>query len=241
MEGWCQTMEREAEENDLPEESKFSQRFTRASAEVIRCCFLFSSWADSKCSWQRPDAYVSEGPAVFPPLSTKSGECVIVLIQHKTHSLWRTVLSTGAAAISWHAGSLCGQDPSAYPQPSSQDLANFWDLLQLNIEDVRIKFQDLQRMKDSGWRLPPEKKVRGSGLQTALQPLQLYPRAKMAMCRRAAQMAVPSEALEAVKMQNSMGIWPELQDILNLYKCKCISGAFTYFLCSDWLKHSSVL
>lgn len=98
------------------------------------------------------------------------------------------------------------QDPSAYPQPSSQDLANFWDLLQLNIEDVRIKFQDLQRMKDSGWRLPPEKKVRGSGVQTALLTLQHYPTARMAMCRRVAQMAVPSEALEAAKIQNSMGI-----------------------------------
>lgn len=61
-------------------------------------------------------------------------------------------------------------------------------------------------MKDSGWRLPPEKKVRGSGVQTALLSSQHYPRAEMAMCRRAAQMVVPSEALEAVKIQNSMGI-----------------------------------
>uniref|UniRef100_A0A3Q2FVT1 Discs, large (Drosophila) homolog-associated protein 3 n=1 Tax=Cyprinodon variegatus TaxID=28743 RepID=A0A3Q2FVT1_CYPVA len=55
---------------------------------------------------------------------------------------------------------LCQQsiDPSAYPQPTSQDLASFWDLLQLNIEDVRVRFQDLQKLKDSGWRLPPEKK-----------------------------------------------------------------------------------
>uniref|UniRef100_A0A8C1GKC7 Discs, large (Drosophila) homolog-associated protein 3 n=1 Tax=Cyprinus carpio TaxID=7962 RepID=A0A8C1GKC7_CYPCA len=53
----------------------------------------------------------------------------------------------------------CG-DPSSYPQPTTQDLASYWDLLQLAIEDVRVKFQDLQRLKDSGWRLPPEKKVR---------------------------------------------------------------------------------
>lgn len=52
------------------------------------------------------------------------------------------------------------QDPTAYPQPSSQDLAGFWDLLQLAMEDVRVKFQHLQRIKDSGWRLPPDKKVR---------------------------------------------------------------------------------
>lgn len=95
------------------------------------------------------------------------------------------------------------QDPSAYPQPTSQDLAGFWDLLQLNIEDVRVKFQDLQRLKDSGWRLPPEKKVRGPGVQTAMVSLQHSPRAKMAMCRRVAQMAVPSTTLQAVKIQNS--------------------------------------
>lgn len=144
-------------------------------------------------------------------------------------------------ATSWPLWSLCGQDPSAYPQPTSQDLANFWDLLQLNIEDVRIKFQDLQRVKESGWRLPPEKKVRGSGGQMALLSLQHHPRAKATTCRRAAQMVTPSEALEALKVQNSVGIWPELRDILNLYKCKCISGVFTYFSCSDWRKHSPAL
>lgn len=102
-----------------------------------------------------------------------------------------------------------GQDPSTYPQPSSQDLASFWDLLQLNIEDVRVKFQDLQRIKDSGWRLPPEKKVRGSGVPTALVSLQHSPRAKMAVCRRVAQMVMtvmPSQALQAVKIQNSKRI-----------------------------------
>lgn len=99
--------------------------------------------------------------------------------------------------------SLPTQDPSAYPQPTSQDLAGFWDLLQLNIEDVRVKFQDLQRLKDSGWRLPPEKKVRGRGVQTTLVSLRRSPRAKMAVCRRVVEMAVPSKPLQAVKIQNS--------------------------------------
>ena len=89
------------------------------------------------------------------------------------------------------------------PRPTSQDLAGFWDLLQLNIEDVRVRFQDLQRLKDSGWRLPPEKKVRRPGIQTAQVSLQQSPRAKMAMCRRVAQMVVPSEPLHAAKIQNS--------------------------------------
>ncbi|CAF99450.1 unnamed protein product, partial [Tetraodon nigroviridis] len=100
MEGWCQNMEREAEENDLPEE-------------------------------------------ILEPIRSAVGSAQMLMSQ-KVQQFFR----------------LCQQslDPAAYPQPSSQDLANFWDLLQLNIEDVRIKFQDLQRMKDSGWRLPPEKK-----------------------------------------------------------------------------------
>uniref|UniRef100_A0A8C2YX76 Discs, large (Drosophila) homolog-associated protein 3 n=1 Tax=Cyclopterus lumpus TaxID=8103 RepID=A0A8C2YX76_CYCLU len=100
MEGWCQNMEREAEENELPEEILEMIRNAVGSAQM--------------------------------------------LMSQKVQQFFR----------------LCQQsvDPSAYPQPTSQDLAGFWDLLQLNIEDVRVKFQDLQRLKDSGWRLPPEKK-----------------------------------------------------------------------------------
>uniref|UniRef100_A0A3P9Q4G3 Discs, large (Drosophila) homolog-associated protein 3 n=1 Tax=Poecilia reticulata TaxID=8081 RepID=A0A3P9Q4G3_POERE len=100
MEGWCQNMEREAEENELPED-----------LELIRSAV---------------------GSAQM-------------LMSQKVQQFFR----------------LCQQsiqDPSAYPQPTSQDLASFWDLLQLNIEDVRVRFQDLQKLKDSDWRLPPEKK-----------------------------------------------------------------------------------
>uniref|UniRef100_A0A3P8W1V7 Discs, large (Drosophila) homolog-associated protein 3 n=1 Tax=Cynoglossus semilaevis TaxID=244447 RepID=A0A3P8W1V7_CYNSE len=100
MEGWCQNMEREAEENELPEEILELIRNAVGSAQM--------------------------------------------LMSQKVQQFFR----------------LCQQsvEPAAYPQPTSQDLAGFWDLLQLNIEDVRVKFQDLQRLKDSGWRLPTEKK-----------------------------------------------------------------------------------
>nr|XP_057946749.1 disks large-associated protein 2 isoform X9 [Doryrhamphus excisus] len=57
---------------------------------------------------------------------------------------------------------LCQQnlDPSAMPRPTSQDLAGFWDLLQLSIEDVTIKFDQLQQIKSNNWRPvdSPEKK-----------------------------------------------------------------------------------
>uniref|UniRef100_A0A3Q2YL60 DLG associated protein 2 n=1 Tax=Hippocampus comes TaxID=109280 RepID=A0A3Q2YL60_HIPCM len=59
---------------------------------------------------------------------------------------------------------LCQQnlDPSAMPRPTSQDLAGFWDLLQLSIEDVTAKFEELQQIKNNQWQLveSPEKKDR---------------------------------------------------------------------------------
>lgn len=50
------------------------------------------------------------------------------------------------------------------PRPTSQDLAGFWDLLQLSIDDVTMKFDQLQQIKNNTWRLvdSPEKKVRVS-------------------------------------------------------------------------------
>uniref|UniRef100_A0A4W5JLH1 Discs, large (Drosophila) homolog-associated protein 2b n=1 Tax=Hucho hucho TaxID=62062 RepID=A0A4W5JLH1_9TELE len=58
---------------------------------------------------------------------------------------------------------LCQQnlDPSAMPRPTSQDLAGFWDLLQLSIDDVTAKFDELQQIKSNEWRLleSPEKKT----------------------------------------------------------------------------------
>lgn len=54
------------------------------------------------------------------------------------------------------------QDPSAMPRPTSQDLAGFWDLLQLSIDDVTAKFDELQQIKNNQWQPvgSPEKKVK---------------------------------------------------------------------------------
>ncbi|KAJ7988905.1 hypothetical protein DPEC_G00314030 [Dallia pectoralis] len=53
---------------------------------------------------------------------------------------------------------LCQQnlDPSAMPRPTSQDLAGFWDLLQLSIDVVSAKFDELQQIKSNDWT-PVEK------------------------------------------------------------------------------------
>lgn len=47
------------------------------------------------------------------------------------------------------------------PRPTSQDLAGFWDLLQLSIDDVSAKFDELQQIKSNQWQLleSPENKV----------------------------------------------------------------------------------
>uniref|UniRef100_A0A8C4Q470 Discs, large (Drosophila) homolog-associated protein 1b n=1 Tax=Eptatretus burgeri TaxID=7764 RepID=A0A8C4Q470_EPTBU len=42
--------------------------------------------------------------------------------------------------------------PTAEPHPTGQDLAGFWDLLQLAIEDVSLKFAELQQLQQIGWR-----------------------------------------------------------------------------------------
>ncbi|XP_046874709.1 disks large-associated protein 3 [Hypomesus transpacificus] len=100
MEGWCQSMEREAEDNKLPEEVLEQIRSAVGAAQM--------------------------------------------LMSQKVQQFFR----------------LCQQsvDPSTFPSPSPQDLAACWDLLQLSMDDVCLQFQDLQRLKDSGWKLLPDKK-----------------------------------------------------------------------------------
>ncbi|XP_057552952.1 disks large-associated protein 2 [Hippopotamus amphibius kiboko] len=57
---------------------------------------------------------------------------------------------------------LCQQnmDPSAMPRPTSQDLAGYWDMLQLSVQDVSMKFDALHQLKLSDWKVAesPERK-----------------------------------------------------------------------------------
>uniref|UniRef100_A0A8B9F3V4 DLG associated protein 3 n=1 Tax=Amazona collaria TaxID=241587 RepID=A0A8B9F3V4_9PSIT len=102
MEGWCQQMEREAEDYDLPEEILEKIRSAVGSAQL--------------------------------------------LMSQKVQQFYR----------------LCQQnmDPNAFPVPTFQDLAGFWDLLQLSIEDVSMKFAELLQLKANGWKIvePKEEK-----------------------------------------------------------------------------------
>lgn len=63
------------------------------------------------------------------------------------------------------------QDPTAFPVPTFQDLAGFWDLLQLSIEDVTLKFLELQQLKANSWKLL-EPKVGGGPFKPRVQILE---------------------------------------------------------------------
>uniref|UniRef100_A0A3Q3VV49 Uncharacterized protein n=1 Tax=Mola mola TaxID=94237 RepID=A0A3Q3VV49_MOLML len=92
---------------------------------------------------------------------------------------------------------LCQQnlDPSAMPRPTSQDLAGFWDLLQLSIDDVTMKFDQLQQIKNNKWRpidsperkppAPvPKKTVRQKSMITREKSLDLPDRQRQEARRR---------------------------------------------------------
>ncbi|XP_032359628.1 disks large-associated protein 1 isoform X3 [Etheostoma spectabile] len=55
---------------------------------------------------------------------------------------------------------LCEENlnPNAHPRPISQDLAGFWDMLQLSIENISLKFDELHQLKANNWNplTPPE-------------------------------------------------------------------------------------
>ncbi|XP_061076649.1 disks large-associated protein 4 isoform X2 [Conger conger] len=50
---------------------------------------------------------------------------------------------------------LCEQNlnVNANPRTTAQDLAGFWDLLQLSIEDISMKFDELYHLKSNDWQL----------------------------------------------------------------------------------------
>ncbi|XP_073795524.1 disks large-associated protein 4 isoform X1 [Danio rerio] len=59
---------------------------------------------------------------------------------------------------------LCEQnlDVSAQPRPTAQDLAGFWDLLQLSIEDISMKFDELHLLRSNDWKTTDKKEEKKS-------------------------------------------------------------------------------
>ncbi|XP_014852152.1 PREDICTED: disks large-associated protein 2-like isoform X2 [Poecilia mexicana] len=125
---------------------------------------------------------------------------------------------------------LCQQnlDPSAMPRPTSQDLAGFWDLLQLTIDDVTAKFDELEQIKSNQWQLveSPEKKeqkwppplpkrpARGRGGVMRERSLDLQDRQRQEARRRlmAAKRAASFRQNSATERADSIEIYiPEAQ------------------------------
>lgn len=69
-------------------------------------------------------------------------------------------------------------DVNANPRPTAQDLAGFWDLLQLSIEDISMKFDELYQLKANNWQLPekPEKKDENKQLPSSVPKKQTKPK-----------------------------------------------------------------
>ncbi|XP_071332916.1 disks large-associated protein 4 isoform X1 [Trachinotus anak] len=75
---------------------------------------------------------------------------------------------------------LCNENlnVNANPRPTAQDLAGFWDLLQLSIEDISMKFDELYQLKANNWQLPEksEKKDEDKQLPSSVPKKQSKPR-----------------------------------------------------------------
>uniref|UniRef100_A0A8C8SNH9 DLG associated protein 1 n=1 Tax=Pelusios castaneus TaxID=367368 RepID=A0A8C8SNH9_9SAUR len=104
MEGWCQQMEREEQENNLPED-------------------------------------------ILGKIRTAVGSAQLLMAQKF-----------------YQFRELCEENlnPNAHPRPTSQDLAGFWDMLQLSIENISMKFDELHQLKANNWKQmdPHDKKER---------------------------------------------------------------------------------
>ncbi|XP_054653988.1 disks large-associated protein 4 isoform X2 [Dunckerocampus dactyliophorus] len=74
---------------------------------------------------------------------------------------------------------LCNENlnANANPRPTAQDLAGFWDLLQLSIEDISLKFDELYQLKANKWQLPEKsEKVETKQLPSSVPKKQSKPK-----------------------------------------------------------------
>ncbi|XP_047187117.1 disks large-associated protein 4 isoform X2 [Scophthalmus maximus] len=99
---------------------------------------------------------------------------------------------------------LCNENlnMSANPRPTAQDLAGFWDLLQLSIGDISMKFDELYQLKANNWQLPekPEKKdEKNKQLPSSVPKKQSRPRLSAAKERGSVDSAVDKQRQEARK------------------------------------------
>ncbi|XP_062843393.1 disks large-associated protein 1 isoform X2 [Trichomycterus rosablanca] len=74
---------------------------------------------------------------------------------------------------------LCEENlnPNSHPRPIAQDLAGFWDMLQLSIENISLKFDELHQLKANNWRPlePPDRKERRLPPPVPKKPVRCHP------------------------------------------------------------------
>ncbi|XP_059353713.1 disks large-associated protein 4 isoform X4 [Carassius carassius] len=96
---------------------------------------------------------------------------------------------------------LCEQNlnVNANPRPTSQDLAGFWDLLQLSIEDISLKFDELYHLKSNEWKLEGDLPVKQEN-QKRTPPVPKKPgKTKAALGREKSNDTVDKQRQEARK------------------------------------------
>ncbi|XP_072305265.1 disks large-associated protein 4 isoform X3 [Eucyclogobius newberryi] len=124
----------------------------------------------------------SDGPQASTPTCARDGNWFLKLLQAETgrmegwcqqmeqetkdNQLSEEVLGTIRSAVGSaqlliaqkfeQFRGLCNENlkVDANPRPTAQDLAGFWDLLQLTIEDISLKFDELYQLKANNWKLP---------------------------------------------------------------------------------------
>ncbi|KAL6119240.1 dlgap4 [Pungitius sinensis] len=90
---------------------------------------------------------------------------------------------------------------NANPRPTAQDLAGFWDLLQLSIEDISMKFDELFQLKANNWQLPEKsEKDENKQLPSSVPKKQTKPKPKLSAGKdRSVDSAVDKQRQEARK------------------------------------------
>ncbi|CAL8325059.1 unnamed protein product [Merluccius merluccius] len=100
------------------------------------------------------------------------GWCQQMELETKDNTLSEDVLGTVRSAVGsaqlliaskfQQFRGLCDEnlDMNANPRPTAQDLAGFWDLLQLSVEDISLKFDELYQLKANNWQFPEKPAIK---------------------------------------------------------------------------------
>ncbi|OXB57326.1 hypothetical protein ASZ78_011746 [Callipepla squamata] len=158
LEGWCRQMDQETKENNLSEEEEQAGIGEQVPADVLIWLVLKSSSAHQTRHKECPSLLLHLWSVQLSPSFFSSPPPIV---------LGKVLSAVGSAQLlmsqkfqQFHG--LCEQNlnPNANPRPTAQDLAGFWDLLQLSIEDISMKFDELYHLKANSWQLAetPERK-----------------------------------------------------------------------------------